>query len=529
MGSEIWIFSAIYALALGAVLVPVSQPLLGVLQQEGYSGLALIKWYYRKKNEVGRRYALLALSLALVTALFALCFSFGGVEISVVVAMLGYEGLLAIFLFAFRSALKVPLKWTARVKRLAICYGLILAAVLFGISVGMAAIAELTGNDLARMLLRSVPLAVVPLGLPLLIALSGAVMKCYEIPHTNKFIKSAKAKLAASDCIKVGITGSFGKTSVKHFAAAMLSTKYKVIATPASYNTPVGIAKCVNEGGLDCDVFIAEMGARKRGDIAELADMVRPMFGIVTGVCPQHLETFGSLDAIKEEKGVLAERAEHVVLGRTAAELEKGNALVEGRDFAAENVVCTADGTSFDLVLAGERVTVTTPLLGRHSAEDIALAGALCFSLGMTVEEIAASVETLRPVPHRLERIEGENGVHVLDDSYNSNIEGARDAVETLKLFKRKKYVVTPGLVELGELEEKLNGDLGATFVGLDGVILVGETLVLSVRQGYLAAGGEEGSIVVVPTLEKAQAHLAEQLTAGDAVLFLNDLPDKYN
>ena len=82
--------------------------------------------------------------------------------------------------------------------------------------------------------------------------------------------------------------------------------------------------------------------------------------------------------------------------------------------------------------------------------------------------------------------------------------------------------------MELGQLEEEVNGALGAALVGLDRVILVGETLVLDVRSGYLAAGGDESRLTIVPTLQKAQELLAKELTAGDCVLFLNDLPDKY-
>ncbi|MDE7158121.1 MAG: UDP-N-acetylmuramoyl-tripeptide--D-alanyl-D-alanine ligase, partial [Clostridiales bacterium] len=327
--------------------------------------------------------------------------------------------------------------------------------------------------------------------------------------------------------IKVGITGSFAKTSVKHIAAAILSSKYRVIATPASYNTPIGIARTVNSEGADCDIFLAEMGARKEGDIKELCEMVRPDFGVITGVCPQHLETFGSLAAIQREKSVLARYAEKgCVLGASAVDLAEG--FSAGKDFEAEDVVCTENGTTFTLRLKEERVELQTKLLGKHSAEDIALAGALCYLLGMTVEEIKAGTERIRPIPHRLEKIDG-NGVNVLDDSYNSNVEGAKDAVYTLRLFGGRKYVVTPGLVELGQIEEKENAALGELLAGLDGVILVGETLVLAVREGYLKAGGEEGHLRIVPTLEKAQQILAEELQAGDSVLFLNDLPDIYN
>ena len=525
--TEMYLTSAAYALIFGLALTLVSGPLFGVLQQEGYAGGALLGWFYRKKGEMIRRYALLALCSALLAALFALIFSFAGMWVGILAAHIGYLGMCAVFLYAMRSALKVPLRKTPRILRLSVVCFCILVAVYFGLSLGMGAASVAIGHPLAHVFLRSVPLALLPLLLPLFVALSNLLAKAYEVPHTKKFIRAAREKLAAAACIKVGITGSFGKTSVKRFAQGILSEKYRVIATPASYNTPAGIAKHVNEGGLDADIFLAEMGARKAGDIAELCDMVCPSVAVITGICPQHLETFGSLEAIRKEKGVLAARAQRTVLGATAEGL-CAEALLEGRDFAAENIVCTQEGTSFDLVLGGERLPVRTKLLGRHVAEDLSLAGALAFLLGMTPQEIAAASEKAECVPHRLQHFMGEGGVHILDDSYNSNILGAHDAVEALRLFAGKKYVVTPGLVELGELEEKANEDMGSDLAGLDGVILVGETLVLAVRRGYLAAGGDEAKLRVVPTLQKAQDVLAAELSAGDCVLFLNDLPDKY-
>ena len=169
---------------------------------------------------------------------------------------------------------------------------------------------------------------------------------------------------------------------------------------------------------------------------------------------------------------------------------------------------------------------VRTKLLGRHAAEDIALAAALCGALGMRIEEIAAAIPCVEPVPHRLQRIDGARTV--LDDSYNSNIEGAKNALEVLKCFEGEKVVVTPGLVELGELEEKENEELGKEFLGLDRIILVGETRVRAVRDGYVAAGGDDKLVTIVPTLSAAQALLREEFKAEGAVLFLNDLPDKY-
>ncbi len=519
-------------LACGAILCALlfslaSLPMLGILQQSGYSGKGFFKWYYRKRGILSRRYSLLTLSLFLLVALFDLCFSFAGAKIANLISVIPFLGICALYLFAEKRALKAPLRRTGRAVRLAVCYFILLALAVFGAEVGLVYAAEAIGYELAPVF-RFVPVALFPLLFPVLLALANLLMKAYEIPRNNRFIRRATQKLAQSACVKVGITGSFGKTSVKTFACAILSEKYKALATPASYNTPIGIARTVNENALDCDIFLAEMGARRTGDIAELCKIVQPSYGVVTGVCSQHMQTFGSLEAIKAEKGVLARYAEHVVLGVSASDLTDKTALREGADFAAEEIECSPNGTKFTLRLGNRRVPVFTPLLGRHCAQDIALAAALCFSLGMSVEEIAAGIGKIEPVPHRLQKIEA-NGLHILDDSYNCNAEGAKNAVETLKLFGGRKVVVTPGIVELGEIEGEENEKLGASLAGLDLVVLVGETLVLPVRSGYLAAGGKEERLRVVPTLFKAQEILKTELSSGDSVLFLNDLPDIYS
>lgn len=526
-------FSLYLSMAAGALVCALllsmcSSSMFGILQQGGYSGRALVKWYFKKGNMLRRRYALFALFLALLTALLSLCFSFLGLKYANMISAVAFIGLCVLFEYSSWRALKVPLKRTGRVVRLDVCYFVLLLLVCFGMCTGLAFAAQAIDNQTLS-LFRFVPVCVMPLILPFVLVCANFIMKAYEAPRNRAYLKRAARAIEGSSCIKVGITGSYAKTSVKHMAAAILSEKFKVVFTPSSYNTPLGIARTVAEHGLDCDIFLAEMGARKTGDIAELCDLVKPDYGVVTGVCAQHLETFGSLENIKKEKSVLASRAaKGCVLGETAKEFSAENALKEGEDFAAENVVCTADGTRFELRLGEEKIKAESKLLGRHAAQDIALAAALAHMLGMSKDEIAAGIARIEPVPHRLQKIEN-NGLFILDDSYNSNIEGARDAVDTLRLFGGKKYAVTPGLVELGVLEEEANEKLGASLVGLDGVILVGETLVLAVRREYLDAGGEQEKLRIVPSLAEASEILGNELGAGDCVLFLNDLPDIYN
>lgn len=497
-----------------------------LMQQCGYEGRRFFKWYFSKDNIERKKISLLCLALVLLTALFNVCFSFAETRICNLVSAAPVLFLAALYLFAQKKyALKVSAKKTARFVRLnaATCILCLLCSV--GLSFALYVLSNVWDAKWF-FLLRFVPVNLLVLLLPFLLALANEIMKLYEIPHNRRYVRRAAKLLKESGCKKAAITGSFAKTSVKHFAAQMLSQKYKVVATPASYNTPMGIARTVLEQGLDCDVFLAEMGARRLGDIEELCDLVEPEYGVVTGICAQHIQTFQSIENIKREKGVLAKRVKRCVLGKSAADFPADDPLVEGKDFEIRNLLLSTEGSAFDLTLNGETVPIKTRLLGRCAAEDVALAAALCSLLGLGLQEIASAAQTLQPVPHRLQKIEA-NGAVILDDSYNSNIAGAENAVETLRLFQGRKFIVTPGLVELGQLEESLNAKLGESLVGLD-VILVGETLVLPVRKGYLDAGGEENRLRVVPTLQRAQEILSKELCAGDCVLFLNDLPDCY-
>jgi len=148
--------------------------------------------------------------------------------------------------------------------------------------------------------------------------------------------------------------------------------------------------------------------------------------------------------------------------------------------------------------------------------------------MGVSADEIAQGIAELEPVAHRLQLLEN-GGRYILDDAYNANEKGAKEAIDALKRFDGGKWLITPGIVEGGILEEEINRTLGEQIAKakLDRVILVGETLVGPVKTGYLTAGGDEGKLLVVKTLALAQKELAG-LNAGDCVLFLNDLPDAY-
>ena len=271
------------------------------------------------------------------------------------------------------------------------------------------------------------------------------------------------------------------------------------------------------------------MGARKAGDIQELCAIVKPDYAIFTGVCRQHIATFGSLDNVFAEKSaILRCGAKKVVCGNSLRNrIGDSESVVYASE--AEDLCLQGEKTEFTLTVGGEKIEVCTKLLGRSSAEDIALAVTLACEMGLTVEEIKRGIANLQPIPHRLQLIE-QNGVYIIDDGYNCNVVGAKSALEVLASFEGRKCVVTPGIIECGILETELNGELGKTLAEkhLDKVILVGDTLVGAVKDGYLATGGDKEKLVTVKTLGEAQALLGEWIAEGDCVLFLNDLPDAY-
>ena len=504
----------------------------GALQQSGYQNKSFLRWLKKDGNLTFNRLGVLALCLALSTAIVSLCFSFAGVKIALVCSAVPFFVLSVAYLYAdSKYALKVPLRLTARIKRLFGVYFLIVASVLFTLISLLKMLMIINGSTLYA-LIAYVPVAVTPVLLPWLLCLANGLTGVFENAHNAQFVKKAGEKLASTDALKIGVVGSYGKTSIKNILAQILLEKYKVVASPQSFNTPMGVAKTVFDQNADgAEVLIFEMGARKKGDIAELGEMVKPDFALFTGVCNQHIQTFGCLDEVYAEKRRIFDYTKQTVVCssslKTRANGEEKALFID--ETQIEDIQYRAKETKFTLSVQDEKIEVSTKLLGRSAVENIQLCVTLATKLGLTATEIANGIAKLQPIPHRLQLVE-ENGVYILDDGYNSNAVGAEIAVQALVRFDGGKCIVTPGIVECGALEEEINRTLGETIAraNLDRVILVGQTLVGAVKSGYIGAGGDESKLFVEKTLDDAKTNLSSWVQTGDAVLFLNDLPDIY-
>lgn len=518
----------ITAIAFAVLLCLAASKQLGVLQSAGYGNKKYLKWLKKKGNLAFERFVLLAMLCALSSAVVALCFSFTG-EWAAVISLAAFLLFFVLYLVADKKiALRSQLTFTPRLYRLYAVLFLITAVISY-VFITLLNFADFVWGNEYFSYLRYCALALLPVLLIPLILLSNCVAKIYESPHNKKFIKTAKAKLAGSDIKVVAITGSYGKTSTKFILNALLSSKYRVLTTPRSHNTPIGVALAVNGSELnDYDIFIAEMGARHVGDIAELCEICPPDISLITGICGQHMETFGSFQNIVKAKGEILEYTkDRAVIADDCFDLFAEYPCEKSRCSCVSEVECSPEGTAFNLTLGGETRRVKSKLLGAHSAYNIGLAAEAAYLAGMTVDEIAEAVEGLDYIEHRLQLIKS-NGVNVLDDGYNSNVKGAKAALEVLRSFGGRKIAVTPGLVELGILEEKENYELGKNLVGLDLVILVGDTLVTPVKRGFAENGGDMQKLLIKPALSAAQEELKNYIQQGDTVLFLNDLPDIY-
>ena len=378
----------------------------------------------------------------------------------------------------------------------------------------------------------------------------------------NWYINDAKKKLQSVRDIKIiGITGSYGKTSVKFYLQTLLQSKYNTLVTPESFNTPMGVVRTIREHLKPThEIFVCEMGARYVGDIKELCDIVHPQMGVITSIGPQHLETFGDMDHVRDTKFELADalpeggtiflngdneyiqqkagQYKNVVFyfadgndaagAGGAAKTDAGNPA--GSGYRAQMTSVSQLGTSFTMTTPdGETEEFQMRLVGAHNIINVAGAITVAHQLGISLKELKIPVRKIQPVPHRMQlREHGE--VTIIDDAYNSNPVGSKAAVETLKLFDGVRILITPGMVELGDKEDEYNYKLG-TYAAecCDYILLVGAKHTEPIRKGVLDKGFPEKKCRTYEHLEEALNYAYGIHDDGHKYILLeNDLPDNY-
>lgn len=446
-------------------------------------------------------------------------------------------------LFMRAIGAKKPLVMTGRIRRL-LTVGEIIT--ILGILLPSAFAHLVLGGAPADLIAWALMTLIMFFGIARIVCLSDWMLGPVQGAVNRRYLRSARRKLDDVEPLVIGVTGSFGKTSTKFAVAHLLGGPNEALATPGSYNTTMGVVRAINENlAASHNYFVVEMGARRPGDIKEIAELTRPRIAVLTAIGPAHLESFGSMDAIRAAKFELIEALDDegvaiinsddpellALAPNTSVSVVRYGLEATGEpDVSATEVKVTPRGTEFTIIdrRTEETREVTTRLLGRHAIVNVLGATAVSLAAGRSLDQVAAAVATLEPVEHRLQIIDGAGGVTVIDDAFNSNPDGAAAALEVLAAMPaNKRVVVTPGIVELGPQQAELNERFGEHAGRVaDEVIVVAklnrEALVRGARRGGRAI------VVAVDTLAAAQEELKGLIAEGDVVLFENDLPDQY-
>lgn len=442
--------------------------------------------------------------------------------------------LAAVFLYR-KKTYKKPLVYTSRVIRLLVTLSLLYAAACI-------ALFFLQDQTMAKALI----LPVFYILVPILVLMANLINQPVEKAVKQWYINDAKKILKSMpELTVIGVTGSYGKTSVKFFLSKLLSAEFNVLHTPESYNTPMGVVKTIRQDlKAFHNIFICEMGAKNIGDIKEICDIVHPKHGVITAIGPQHLESFLTVDNVLKTKFELADSLPKDgflflnydnELIRTKKEYK--NIVSYGLDadqeieYLAYELKVTSRGTGFKMKdTDGREYVFETKLIGRHNVENIAAAIAAANKLGVPMQKLVLQVKQINAVQHRLELLK-RNGLTIIDDAYNSNPAGAKAALDTLATFGGVKILMTPGMIELGGKQYECNKNFGIQAAAVcDYVILVGETQTKPIYEGLLEAGYDKERINVITELKEGFAYVY-QLKTGDKekiLLLENDLPDNF-
>lgn len=501
-------------------------------QQEEYNGARFLAWYRRYRAFDTRVTPALLVALGLGLLLPA-----GYARAAAFVAALALA-LLALFEGDPRKAGKLPLKLTARAKRIWML-AQALSAVLLIAALALCARFDATFTACALYLIVHLQ------AVPLFLVLANRLLAPHERRLQQGFIDEARAILRRADPVVIGITGSYGKTSTKAILGTFLQSVGPTFWPPKSINTPMGIVREIRERLTPGFRFaVIEMGAYGIGSIKRLCDLTPPKAALITNIGIMHLERFGSRDAVYQAKselaralpadGILICNADDPGSRRVADEFPAATTRLYGieattADFRMTDVEVSPSGSRFRIHWNGQVYEGATGLLGRPQLSNLLGAFATACVLGANPAALLALAAKLTPQPHRM-ALRRDGDVLTIDDSYNSNPVGFAAALEVLGAMPgTRKLLVTPGMIELGELQATENRRIAALAATVcDRIVVVGDTNYHALLDGLKDGGAGDDNIIPVPHRDQAIAYLAANAGAGDVVLWENDLPDVY-
>ncbi len=523
---------------------------LHMLQLEGYRTDVYLNWLAKNNTRLFDNSLLTIVSGLLI---FIFVFLYHNIYISaVVIVIFSFSAILSIIQTSKREE-KKPFVYTKRALRIviiSIAIHLLLMYLLFLYLFNDLSFITTEANlDYKSMFILLILFLMDQLAVVYIIIANLLLLPLEKFFH-YRFKSMARNKLKKLNTLVIGITGSYGKTSTKTLLHTILSGSKNALMTPQSYNTPMGICKVINNQlTAEHEVFIVEMGACRRGEIKELCDFTYPQIGILTAIGNQHLEKYKKPENIDKTKyelitslpedGLAIFNYDNDRVAKLSDNTTRQRVLRYGidsdiakLDIWAENISFDPKGLKFDIILPdGTRRKAECPVLGKHNIYNILAACLVAFELGLSFDNIVERIRLIEPVPHRLQLIPSDSGTIVIDDAFNSNPAGTRYALEVLDKFEgSKKILVTPGMVELGELEYEENYRFGIEAAKVcDIVILVGPKQTKAIFDGLVSQKYKTENIIRVRNLKEVTATLGKIVSKGDVILFENDLPDTYD
>ncbi|MYE26167.1 MAG: UDP-N-acetylmuramoyl-tripeptide--D-alanyl-D-alanine ligase [Chloroflexi bacterium] len=392
---------------------------------------------------------------------------------------------------------------------------------------------------------------------PIWLVAGNMMLQPLEAALCRRYLRQAADTLDKIQPKVIGITGSYGKTTTKSFLRDILSARFSAYATPKSYNTLMGISLAINRDLADdyrTEYFISEMGAYVEGEIDRICQLTPPDIAVVTEIGPQHLERFGSLENVRKAKyeliknlpadGVAVLNWDNPYIREMAAEgypstiltvsrkLTLEAAQKRGVTWVASDVQETLEGLRFTAsrVDAGENAQITTPVVGEHNVTNLLLCIAIARHEGIALRQIAMRIRSLQPAESRLVLQTTAAGITIINDAYSANPKGIVSALKILGMHEMgARLLITPGMIELGELQDDENRKLGllAAQHATD-IILIGKSQTQPIAEAIRSTAFDRSRLRVVETLKESVEWYQHNLKAGDTVLFLNDLPDTY-
>ena len=444
---------------------------------------------------------------------------------------------------------KRPLVMTARMRRLLIAGGFLAVVLAAGLALGIVAL-----HPVISAILVLIAGGVVTGLSEILLVAANVVTKPAESRIRRHYLELAAARIKMVDPVVVAVVGSFGKTSTKHILAQLLQPNVNTLPTRKSFNTLMGVTRVINEDLMpENRVFVVEMDAYAQGEIAAMSDLVHPQVAIITAIGPQHMERFGTIDRIADamyevatalpaggtlilytgdEPGAALARRAHAEQRRLIRYALANDSETVDADVVASSIRIDSHGGSFHWRWEAEGLDrqVSIPLLGRHQVANVSAALAAMRTLGYSVDDAITAAASLEQVEHRLQLMASAGPLTVIDDSYNANPIGVHNGLEVLAAMSgTHRFLITPGLVELGSVEDEENRRYGEHAAKVcDHVIVMSAKTSAALIAGLRDGGMSEDRIHVVDTLDEATALLQRLSRPGDVVLFANDLPDTY-